>query len=110
MLRPETYHCLRCGYDLTGLPETSKCPECGNPYSTRSLLGVKVPEPGYSKGEKLFRRVRTISLVMLALTLLTCGGVTSLFVPRPERAWAIGGLLALVCILAAVTSYVYEKE
>lgn len=29
--------CLRCGYDLTGLPPAHRCPECGQPYdaSTR---------------------------------------------------------------------------
>jgi len=109
-LRPESYHCLRCSYDLRGLPDTGKCPECGNPYSIRSLLGVKVPEPGYARGERLARRIRTILIGALALSILTCSGVVSLVVSRPDRAWAIGGLLAVVCLLAAVTSYVYEKE
>lgn len=110
MLKPETYICIRCGYELTGLQDVGKCPECGNPYSTRAMLGVKVPEPGYAKGERLFRRVRTIALGILALCVLSCGGLVSLFVPRPDRAWAIAGVLALVMLLAAVTSYVYEKE
>jgi hypothetical protein len=26
---PATLHCLRCGYDLRGLPSTGACPECG---------------------------------------------------------------------------------
>ena len=25
--------CHRCGYDLAGLPESGKCPECAQPYS-----------------------------------------------------------------------------
>ncbi len=28
---PETPYCSHCGYDLTGLTESSKCPECGKP-------------------------------------------------------------------------------
>lgn len=34
---PELQHerpavCLRCTYDLTGLPRRARCPECGHPY------------------------------------------------------------------------------
>lgn len=110
MLKPDSYHCSQCDYELTGMPEIGKCPECGNPYSTRSMLGVKIPSSGFDKGERLFRRLRTYAFGVLALMVLTCSGLLSLIVPRPDRAWAIGGLLAVVLILMAVTSYLYEKE
>lgn len=110
MLKPESYICLKCNYNLTGLSDVGKCPECGSPYSTRALLGVKVPEPGYAKGERLARRIRTILFAVLAFCFLMCGGLASLVVTRPDRAWAIAGVFAIVLVLASVTSYVYEKD
>ena len=110
MQKPETYICNRCNYNLTGLPAESKCPECGAAYSTRALLGVKVPEQGYAKGERIARRVRTIIFAVLAVGFLILGGGVSLVVNRPDRAWAISGVIALTLALASITSYVYEKD
>ncbi len=30
-------HCLGCRYDLSGLPPTGNCPECGRPYTDAGL-------------------------------------------------------------------------
>jgi len=29
--------CIHCGYNLTGLPDNYRCPECGRPYSWRVI-------------------------------------------------------------------------
>ena len=29
--------CIHCGYDLTGLPDDYRCPECGRPYTWRAI-------------------------------------------------------------------------
>jgi len=29
--------CIHCGYNLTGLPDHYRCPECGRPYSWRVI-------------------------------------------------------------------------
>lgn len=29
--------CIHCGYDLTGLPDGHRCPECGRPFSLRLI-------------------------------------------------------------------------
>lgn len=110
MLKPDTYHCDRCRYDLAGLPDVGQCPECGNPYSIRAMLGVVVPEPGYAQGERWARRFRTLFLIVLALMMLSCGGLLSMIVPRGDRAWGVAGVLAGLLLLAALTSYVYEKD
>lgn len=32
--------CLRCGFDLRGLPDAGRCPECGEPFdTTRAMEG-----------------------------------------------------------------------
>ncbi len=35
-LRTEPF-CIHCGYNLTGLPDNHRCPECGRPYSWRVI-------------------------------------------------------------------------
>ncbi len=37
---PAGYHCPKCDYDLRGLTE-SRCPECGNAFSTREIAAYK---------------------------------------------------------------------
>jgi hypothetical protein len=29
--------CIHCGYNLTGLPDDYRCPECGRPYTWRAI-------------------------------------------------------------------------
>jgi hypothetical protein len=37
-LRKLGFHvCTHCGYHLRGLPETGTCPECGQPFDTKSV-------------------------------------------------------------------------
>jgi hypothetical protein len=85
------------------------------------MLGIKVVPPGYARGERLARRIRTILLAALALCALGRGGLLSLVISfvsaqnpnnvyHPTRPLWMGGLIALALVLAAVTSYVYEKD
>jgi hypothetical protein len=34
-------HCVKCGYNLTGLPDRGRCPECGNSFDAAR----REPEP-----------------------------------------------------------------
>mgnify|MGYP001441876784 CR=1 FL=1 len=45
---PDQVRCLSCGYDLSGLPESGVCPECGSPIE-RSLRGnlLRFASPTY---------------------------------------------------------------
>jgi uncharacterized membrane protein YdcZ (DUF606 family) len=85
------------------------------------MLGIKVVPPGYARGERLARRIRTILFAVLALCALGCGGLLSLVISvvsaqnpgsvyHPTKPLWMGGLIALAFVLAAVTSYVYEKD
>jgi hypothetical protein len=72
-------HCLACGYKLHGLPEMSKCPECGSPAPVYSHL--------------LLRILRTTEFILLAagpfcaalLCLTLCSGwALYLFGAKPK--------------------------
>ncbi|MFG0252070.1 MAG: hypothetical protein ACF8NJ_04265, partial [Phycisphaerales bacterium JB038] len=42
--------CVRCGYDLAGLPADHACPECGEPYSAQVLELVGWSQLGFIVG------------------------------------------------------------
>ena len=35
-VRPEPF-CIHCGYNLTGLPDNHRCPDCGRPFKLRVI-------------------------------------------------------------------------
>jgi hypothetical protein len=102
-------HCSQCGYDLTGLSLTGRCPECGHAYDVFSGGGLRRAESGYQRGDRIAARLRTIAWGAAAACCLVCGGVLGLFVPNADTAMWLGVILAAVCALAAVTSFLYEK-
>ncbi|MHC5005373.1 MAG: hypothetical protein ACYTJ0_19905 [Planctomycetota bacterium] len=55
-------YCVRCSYDLRGLPVTGNCPECGTPVA-RALQGDLLE---YSSPEYLGSLARGITIVLVA--------------------------------------------
>jgi len=103
--------CVKCGYDLTGLAERGRCPECGRPFDRTTGEGIRGAEPPKIRGLRMIRRVRTLVLASSA------GGVMVVAVVVawrwPSHAWGIvefGGFIAGMVLLGAVTSFVYEKD
>jgi hypothetical protein len=99
--------CPGCGYDLTGLPQRGRCPECGEVFDQARLT-----QPGaervarYHRGDRLLRRARTLVLTAAAVSMLICGGVLQWAAAGGMwTAFLIGGVLAL----GAFTSYLYER-
>lgn len=106
----QTPFCGKCGYEMTGLPQRGTCPECGNPYNVMAGSGLSGDARGERKPSKFVKHLRTISIGCAACCILICTGLASLVAASKERVVYSGLIMAGVCILGAVTSYVYEKN
>lgn len=103
--------CRQCGYDFTGLREQGRCPECGSYYNLANGEGVRDQERDRNQRTTfLVRRVRTILLVVGAVLVMICAGGVSAMARVPAKPLYIGAFVAAVLLLAAATSYVYERD
>ncbi|MCE7973818.1 MAG: hypothetical protein DYG92_05735 [Leptolyngbya sp. PLA1] len=69
-----TVHCLRCGYNLSGLDHGARCPECSLPVA-RSLAGdlLRYAEPGYLGSLRVGLMLLACTAgAQVALTLASC--------------------------------------
>lgn len=112
MADPRERNCGECGYDLTGLPgRQGSCPECGKAWDAITGRGIdQFDESGRRRAERLLNRVRTLLFALFTLGVLICGGVGTLVASNPWRPIAIAGVIALVGLLATITSYFYEDD
>lgn len=55
-LRTEPF-CIHCGYDLTGLPEDHRCPECGVPFSLHDIDDYRRDPHWFIQRQKLQKRL-----------------------------------------------------
>lgn len=49
--------CIHCGYNLTGLPDDYRCPECGNPYNWRLIAEYRRDPQWFIERWKLNREL-----------------------------------------------------
>lgn len=107
-----TRACSRCGYELTGLPGLrGTCPECGQFWDVLTGKGTgDVDARGHRRSQKLINRLRTIAIALFAVGVMICGGAASFIASNPWRPIAMAGMVAVVALLAAATSYACEDE
>ena len=101
--------CRRCGYDLTGLPRQGRCPECGLVYDLDRGVGVRTAE----HREQLHRLRRRRTGYLIAGGVLLVLGLGLLAVTRSLLLICLTSivfLLALAMLLAALVSYLHEKQ
>lgn len=76
---PDTLHCARCGYNLTGLPQ-QRCPECGDAFSRSDPFCHPQVIAHLARRQKLFLILQIIGgplLVGLLTTALLAFGSNS---------------------------------
>jgi hypothetical protein len=94
------YHCEGCNYDLTGLRETGRCPECGSTFNVRSGEGVVEPRWATERSQLPTWMSRTVAAgVIIGVALLAC-----VILGDPTLLW-IGIAIAIVLGLGAVRKY-----
>ena len=101
-------HCRKCDYDLTGLQRAGRCPECGEAYDADGGYGLRRTTDGIARGERLARRLRTLAFVAAVLVLLTCSGIA--MAGGKQTVMLTMLVFALVAVLCAITSYLYERD
>ncbi len=106
MIIPE---CRKCGYDLTGMPTSGKCPECGQDYDVKYRTGVRLPESPVEKSQRIYARARTIILAAIGVILLGVGCYAQ-FILDFEMAIYTVGFLGLMLLLGAGISYISESD
>lgn len=99
--------CVRCGYELMGLPDEGSCPECGQRYNLRTGLGTHSEVPG-ERIDRILGRARTISLALLSIAFVACGGLLSQY--TNPRMFACGIAFGVVTGMATLLSYLNELE
>ena len=107
----ETY-CDHCGYDLAGLNTQGHCPECGTYFNTITHENIRRPASAADqsrRAEAIVARLRTILCAALA-ALFTGISSVAFLVFAHDRLAGIAAVFACFCVLAAITSYVYEKS
>lgn len=103
------HRCHQCDYELTGLGLRGRCPECGQYFNFATGEGVRQPPTVQEHQSRLFGRIRTIGLGVLAVAAVLAGTLGGRFTMHPDRAIAMGIFFGAILALACVVSYVYEK-
>lgn len=104
----DCFGCHHCGYDLSGLGETGRCPECGNVFDVSFKLGAPPRE------NLLTRYAGAIMLAVVTLSILVCGGLLSLGAREPLGIFlavlTVAGVFAFGTFVYWWTAYKAYKE
>ncbi|MEM6459665.1 MAG: hypothetical protein AAF710_09785 [Planctomycetota bacterium] len=106
-------NCAGCGYDLMGLADAGRCPECGSKYDKVSGRGVTRTSATGRADARGDRAVLLVKLGLLLTLALGCGAVgvwQSLDAVSPGRALLAWGGIGAVFVFAAFVTWVTDGK
>jgi len=106
--------CGKCGYTLLGLSRRGRCPECGNVYDLLAGTGTRKAPSEIERTYFYLRRMRTIFLGLITLSIIACTGLMSAIRYGIHGDWEkpamIGSVFVLIAVMATVVSYKSERD
>ena len=101
--------CDQCDYELIGLPPKGKCPECGQRYDVNRHVGVRDQQTAEQRGVLIAKRIRTAIFILMSLGAAALGLYVQI-AGKKDYALAVGIFVAVMFLMAAVMSYMSQKE
>ena len=117
MNRVRDAQCASCDYELTGLGQQGRCPECGQFFDMMTGEGLKAggrsgddeqASEKHRRGERVVRRLGVVFMLAMGLIVLVCGGVVALFAEDWRYPMATAGLIAVIFALSGLSWYLGE--
>ncbi len=102
--------CGRCGYELTGLADLGKCPECGNNYDVGRNIGLRTSANAQKPKAWPLKHLRTIVIALCGACVIMCAGLLSLVAKSPSKVWASATVVLAVIAVATAVSYLSERD
>lgn len=110
--------CLRCGYDVTKLPDARRCPECGGPLCPDAAREDGQPHPTPRIGARLWAPQTVLGFVLaaaLGCVLFAAAALIGVIAKTPWYDWVLVGVpvglgLAVVAVIAMAARAVVTRR
>ena len=70
-------YCEKCHYDLTGLKDIGRCPECGHLFNKKTGQGVTLSSDEQGKWQLVVKHFFSLSLLGVAVMLFIAAGISN---------------------------------
>jgi len=97
--------CGKCGYELSGIAERGRCPECGTVYNLGTGEGTTERCKPW-----IVKYARTVGIGAFAGFIFLCSGGLAIIATNKIAVLLIGMMFGAVAVLAAAASYMTERE
>jgi len=93
------YQCAQCEYELTGLQEIGRCPECGSVYHVPK--GVGILESSWVHGKPQRSLAAWLRCLFAAGLLVLVGLLMAVVLGDATALWVTGAVALILCLAAA---------
>jgi hypothetical protein len=98
--------CEACAYDLQGLAEAGRCPECGQPYDKARRVGVRRRHSPATTTQAVRKqqRLKTLGFFLAAVLTGLLGLVMGVIGDEPWPPIVVMGMIALLLTMAGLAN------